>query len=130
MILRKYNFKKTANHQKKLQIIRFCHQFGVEESRQKRILRYNSSLSTYDINFMPFACFDLLKKAPQVPLFINDPGKKPSEVAFRVFKDETSPVKKVLCYLLITIGWTHLAIGLLSMQIIIRTFSLLLYSYR
>ena len=30
-------------------------------------------------------------------LFINDPeGKNPAEVAFRVFKDETSQVKKGL----------------------------------
>ena len=53
--------------------MRFCRHFRVEESRQMRILRYNSPLSTYDINFMSFAYRFNLKKTPEVPLFINDP---------------------------------------------------------
>ena len=79
----------------------------MEESRQKRILRYDSSLSDYGINLRPFAYrFNLLKKTPEVPLFVNDlPKKKPAEVAFRVFKDETSQVNNVSCYLLITAGF-------------------------
>ena len=97
-------FQKIANHRKRHQIIRFCRHFRVEESRQKRILRCDSSLSTYDINFMSFVYrFNLLKKIPEVPLYYWSGGKNPAEVVFRVFKDETSQVKKVSCYLLVTI---------------------------
>ena len=40
---------------------------------------------------------NLLKKTPEDPLFINGMQKKSAEVAFRVFKDEKSQVKKVSC---------------------------------
>ena len=62
----------SINHQKIHQIIRFCRYFRVEESRQKRILPYDSSLSTYDINFISFSYrFNLLKKrTPEVPFLL------------------------------------------------------------